>query len=220
MQYVQRKLQRSVTEMRRSRTGRPRVSVGATLEGYGPAEARRARTGCSRRTRVLSQAHHRGAGEEEDEPERRRRTDAGVDPVEPVAGRRLRERRAARKPAIGAELAKQLGARRVAVLSPPGEDAYAGFAKNIRAAGRRLGLMVVALQYDPEVGDLAPFARSVARTRPDVEVVADIRSRSSAWSATRTARRACTRSSTGSFSPARRGSATPPPADAASRAAG
>ena len=34
MQYAQRKLQRSVTEMRRSRIGLPRVSSGCTTQGY------------------------------------------------------------------------------------------------------------------------------------------------------------------------------------------
>src|SRR5262245_48998929 len=35
MQYAQRKLHRSVTEMRRSRTGRPMVSSGCTTRAYG-----------------------------------------------------------------------------------------------------------------------------------------------------------------------------------------
>ena len=99
---------------------------------------------------------------------------AGGDPLQAVAH---------------AELAKQLGARRVAVLSPRGEDPYPRFARDIRTAGRQLGLKVVALRYDRAAGDFAPFARSVARTRPDVLVVADILDRDSA-AVTRTARAA------------------------------
>jgi DNA-binding SARP family transcriptional activator/ABC-type branched-subunit amino acid transport system substrate-binding protein len=72
-----------------------------------------------------------------------------------------------------AELAKQLGARRVAVLSPRSDEPYPAFARDIRTAGRRLGLSVLALPYDPEAKDFAPFARSVARARPDAVVVAD-----------------------------------------------
>src|SRR5262245_26745966 len=44
MQYAHRKLQRSVTEMRRSRTGRPRVSTGCIPEAYGTDRRRRSRT--------------------------------------------------------------------------------------------------------------------------------------------------------------------------------
>jgi DNA-binding SARP family transcriptional activator/ABC-type branched-subunit amino acid transport system substrate-binding protein len=84
---------------------------------------------------------------------------AGGDPLQAVAH---------------AELAKQLGARRVVVLSPRGEDSYPGFARDVRTAGRQLGLNVVGLGYDPEAHDFAPFARSVERTRPDAVVVADI----------------------------------------------
>src|SRR3954447_23708122 len=36
MQYVQRKLQRSVTEIRRSRSGRPNVSFASTRETVAP----------------------------------------------------------------------------------------------------------------------------------------------------------------------------------------
>jgi len=79
-----------------------------------------------------------------------------------------------------AELAKQLSARRVAVLSPQGEEAYPGFAEDVRTAGRRLGLKVVALRYDRGADAFAPFARSVAHSRPDVVVVADILDRESA----------------------------------------
>jgi DNA-binding SARP family transcriptional activator/ABC-type branched-subunit amino acid transport system substrate-binding protein len=79
-----------------------------------------------------------------------------------------------------AELAKQLGARRVAVLSPRGDDPYPGFARDVRAAGRQLGMKVVALRYDRGDGDLASFARSVARARPDAVIVADILDRRSA----------------------------------------
>ena len=43
MQYAQRKLHRSVTEIRRSRIGRPRVSRGCTSTGYGTRESSRAR---------------------------------------------------------------------------------------------------------------------------------------------------------------------------------
>ncbi len=78
------------------------------------------------------------------------------------------------------ELAQQLGARRVVVLSPRGESPYPGFATDIRNAGRRLGLSVVTLRYDPDAGDFAPFARSVARSRPDLVVVADILTEESA----------------------------------------
>jgi branched-chain amino acid transport system substrate-binding protein len=72
-----------------------------------------------------------------------------------------------------AELAKQLGARRLVVLAPRGDHPYPMFARDIRTAGRRLGLRVVALRYDPEAKDFTPFARSVARARPDAVVVAD-----------------------------------------------
>ncbi|HET6683263.1 MAG TPA: BTAD domain-containing putative transcriptional regulator [Gaiella sp.] len=99
---------------------------------------------------------------------------AGGDPLQAVAH---------------AELAKQLGARRVAVLSPQGDAPYPRFARDIRTASRQLGLTVVALRYDREAGDFAPFARSVARTRPDVVVVADILDRDSA-AVTRAARAA------------------------------
>ena len=48
-----------------------------------------------------------------------------------------------------AELAKQLSARRVAVLSPQRESPYPRFARDVRTAGRRLGVDVVPLRYDP-----------------------------------------------------------------------
>ena len=72
-----------------------------------------------------------------------------------------------------AELAKQLGARRVAVLSPMGESPYPGFSRDVRNAGRQLGMDVVPFRYDPETKDFTPFARSVARARPDAVIVAD-----------------------------------------------
>jgi DNA-binding SARP family transcriptional activator/ABC-type branched-subunit amino acid transport system substrate-binding protein/streptogramin lyase len=72
-----------------------------------------------------------------------------------------------------AELAKQLGAQRVAVLSPRGENPYPGFARDEETAGRKLGLDVVSLRYDPEAKDFALFARSVAQARPDAVIVAD-----------------------------------------------
>ncbi len=72
-----------------------------------------------------------------------------------------------------AELAKQLGARRVAVLSPLGESPYPEFARDVRAAGRQLGIDVLSLRYDPEAKNFTPFARSVAQARPDAVIVAD-----------------------------------------------
>ncbi|HET8742545.1 MAG TPA: BTAD domain-containing putative transcriptional regulator [Gaiella sp.] len=72
-----------------------------------------------------------------------------------------------------AELAKQLGARRVTVLSPLGETPYPRFASDFRTAGRRLGLDVVSLRYDPAAKDFTPFARLVARALPDALIVAD-----------------------------------------------
>jgi DNA-binding SARP family transcriptional activator/ABC-type branched-subunit amino acid transport system substrate-binding protein len=72
-----------------------------------------------------------------------------------------------------AGLAKQLGAHRVAVLSPLGEGPYPGFARDVRTAGRQLGMDVVSLRYDPEARDFTPFARSVAQARPDAVIVAD-----------------------------------------------
>lgn len=71
------------------------------------------------------------------------------------------------------ELAKQLGARRIAVLSPRGERPYPEFARDVRTAGGRLGMDVVSLRYDPEEEDFRVFARSVARARPDAVIVAD-----------------------------------------------
>ena len=73
-----------------------------------------------------------------------------------------------------AQLAKSLGARRVAVLSARGDDYNGTFAKNVGTAGRELGLDVASLRYDNEARDFAPFARAVARARPDAVVVADI----------------------------------------------
>jgi DNA-binding SARP family transcriptional activator/ABC-type branched-subunit amino acid transport system substrate-binding protein/DNA-binding beta-propeller fold protein YncE len=73
-----------------------------------------------------------------------------------------------------AELAKRLGARRVVVLSPLGESPYPRFARDVRIAGRQLGMDVVSLRYDPEATDFTPFARSVAQARPDAIVLADI----------------------------------------------
>ena len=79
-----------------------------------------------------------------------------------------------------AEMAKQLGAHRVAVLSPRGVDSYPMFAKDVPTAGRRLGLNVVSLDYDPDAADFTAFARSVAEARPDAVVVADILTEESA----------------------------------------
>jgi DNA-binding SARP family transcriptional activator/ABC-type branched-subunit amino acid transport system substrate-binding protein len=73
-----------------------------------------------------------------------------------------------------AQLAKSLGAQRVAVLSARGDDYFATFAADVGTAGRRLGLNVVSLRYDNEAPDHAPFARAVARARPDAVVVADV----------------------------------------------
>jgi branched-chain amino acid transport system substrate-binding protein len=73
-----------------------------------------------------------------------------------------------------AQLAKQLGARRVAVLAPRGEGPYPMFAQDVPAAGRRLGLDVATLRYDPETENFKSFAQSVARARADAVVVADI----------------------------------------------
>ena len=73
-----------------------------------------------------------------------------------------------------AQLAKSLGAQRVAVLSGRGDDYFGMFAEDVGTAGRQLGLDVRSLRYDREARDFAPFARSVARARPDAVVVADI----------------------------------------------
>jgi DNA-binding SARP family transcriptional activator/ABC-type branched-subunit amino acid transport system substrate-binding protein/streptogramin lyase len=73
-----------------------------------------------------------------------------------------------------AEMANQLGARRVAVLSPRGEDPYTRLATDVPTAGRRLGMDVASFRYDPEAKDFKPFARSVARARPDAIIVGDI----------------------------------------------
>ena len=73
-----------------------------------------------------------------------------------------------------AQLAKSLGAQRVAVLSARGDDYFRRFAEDVGTAGRQLGLNVVSLRYDHEAHDFAPFARAVARARPDAVVVADI----------------------------------------------
>jgi DNA-binding SARP family transcriptional activator/ABC-type branched-subunit amino acid transport system substrate-binding protein len=79
-----------------------------------------------------------------------------------------------------AEMAKQLGARRIALLSPRGEGDYPMFAKDVPTAGRRLGMDVVSLRYDPEAPDFTVFARAVAQARPDAVVVADILTEESA----------------------------------------
>ena len=73
-----------------------------------------------------------------------------------------------------AQLAKSLGAQRVAVLSARDDDYFRRFAEDVGNAGRQLGLDVVSLRYDHEARDFAPFARAVARARPDAVVVADI----------------------------------------------
>src|SRR6185436_20335739 len=46
MQYEQRKLQRSVTEMRRSRIGRPSVSIGCMSQPYSSRRPARAAVAC------------------------------------------------------------------------------------------------------------------------------------------------------------------------------
>ena len=73
-----------------------------------------------------------------------------------------------------AQLAKSLGAQRVAVLSARGDDYFGTFAGDVGTAGRQLGLDVASLRYDNEARDFAPFARAVARARPDAVVVADV----------------------------------------------
>ena len=73
-----------------------------------------------------------------------------------------------------AELSKQLGAQRVAVLFGRDDEYFARFARDVRTAGRRLGLDVASLSYDAAARDFTVFARSVARTRPDAVIVADI----------------------------------------------
>lgn len=78
------------------------------------------------------------------------------------------------------ELAKQLGARRVALLSPRGEDPYTRFLTDVPTAGRRLGLDVVSFRYDPESADFTVFARKVAKARPDAVIVGDILTEESA----------------------------------------
>ncbi len=73
-----------------------------------------------------------------------------------------------------AQLAKSLGAQRVAVLSARGDDYFGTFAEDVGTAGRQLGLDVASLRYDTEARDFAPFARAVARARPDAVIVADV----------------------------------------------
>ncbi len=73
-----------------------------------------------------------------------------------------------------AQLAKELGARRVTVVSGRGDDYFARFARDARTAGRRLGMDITLLRYDSEAKDFTAFARSVARTGPDAVVVADV----------------------------------------------
>ena len=73
-----------------------------------------------------------------------------------------------------AQLAKSLGAQRVAVLSARGDDYFGRFADDVGTAGRQLGLDVASLRYDTDARDFAPFAEAVARARPDAVVVADI----------------------------------------------
>ena len=73
-----------------------------------------------------------------------------------------------------AQLAKTLGARRVAVLSARGDDDFRRFATDVATAGPRLGVDVVRVQYDNDAADLTPVARAVAGERPDAVVVADI----------------------------------------------
>ena len=73
-----------------------------------------------------------------------------------------------------AQLAKTLGATRVAVLWGRGDDYFGTFAKDVATAGGRLGVEVVPLRYDSEAGSFAPIARAVARARPDAVVVADV----------------------------------------------
>ena len=55
----------------------------------------------------LAEPQHRRARDEEDEPERRRRADPRVDPVEACAGRRLHDGRVVRKPTVGAIVGPQ-----------------------------------------------------------------------------------------------------------------
>ena len=52
-----------------------------------------------------------------------------------------------------AQLAKSLGAQRVAVLSARGDDYFGRFAEDVGTAGRQLGLDVVSLRYDNEARD-------------------------------------------------------------------
>ena len=73
-----------------------------------------------------------------------------------------------------AQFAKALGAQRVAVLSPRGDEPYGPFAEHVGTSGRKLGLDVVTVRYDREALDFTPFARTVARKRPDVVAVADL----------------------------------------------
>jgi DNA-binding SARP family transcriptional activator/ABC-type branched-subunit amino acid transport system substrate-binding protein len=73
-----------------------------------------------------------------------------------------------------AQLAKSLGAQRVAVLSARGDDDFGRFAKDVGTAGGQLGVDVVPFRYDREGRDFASFAQAVGRARPDAVVVADI----------------------------------------------
>jgi len=75
-----------------------------------------------------------------------------------------------------AELVRQLEKRRLFVLSPsPRDDAYPGFAADVRTAARRLGLDVVgSAVYDQEAQDFLQLARRIARTRPEAVTIADI----------------------------------------------
>jgi DNA-binding SARP family transcriptional activator/ABC-type branched-subunit amino acid transport system substrate-binding protein len=72
------------------------------------------------------------------------------------------------------QLAKELGARRLVVLGPRGGDDFRIYARAARTVGRRLGVEVVAVPYDPEAEDFAGVARKVAKTRPGAVVIADI----------------------------------------------
>jgi DNA-binding SARP family transcriptional activator/ABC-type branched-subunit amino acid transport system substrate-binding protein len=73
-----------------------------------------------------------------------------------------------------AQLAKALGARRVAVVSGRGDEDFGRFATDVATAGRRLGVDVVHLRFDHEAADFAPVARAVSRARPHAVVVADV----------------------------------------------
>ena len=73
-----------------------------------------------------------------------------------------------------AELARQLGVRRLTVVSSRGDEEFGRYAQDVGRAGGRLGLNVATSRYDHEARDFVSFAGDVANGRPDAVVIADI----------------------------------------------